>query len=159
MRDFSFERLEEMIDKLNDTVNESVEESVLESMLSEERLEQIREIDEMLLAMYNSMQYLLEKKETIEKVEAKYQKAKAEKTNVMNKIKSLFNKEKRDDKEALVSEAQVEHTLKENELKQLSYEISGKINTLRMKVNRTDLEEYELASLISQLSQINDILS
>ena len=152
MINFSFERLNEMMNKFNDTVNESVEESVFENMLSEERQEQIQELDEMLIAMYDSMQKLLEKKEEIEKVEEKYQREKAEKTNVMNKIKGMFSKKD----ESFVSEAQIN---RENELRQLSYEISGKINTLRMKVNRTDLEEYELASLISQLSQINDILS
>lgn len=152
MMNFSFERLDEMMKKFNDTVNESVEESVFENMLSEERQEQIQELDEMLIAMYNVMQSFLERKEEIEKVEAKYQREKAEKTNVMNKIKGMFSKKD----ESFVSEAQIN---RENELRQLSYEISGKINTLRMKVNRTDLEEYELASLISQLSQINDILS
>lgn len=155
MMNFSFERLNEMMNKFNNTVNESVEESVFENMLSEERQEQIQEYDEMLIAMYDSMQKILERKEEIEKVEEKYQREKAEKTNVMNKIKGMFSK--RD--ESFVSEAQINHTMQENELRQLSYEISGKINTLRMKVNRTDLEEYELASLISQLSQINDILS
>ena len=157
MKNFSFERLNEMMNKFNTTVNESVEESVFESMLSEERQEQIQEIDEMLLAMYDSMQKLLEKKEEIEKVEAKYQRMRNEKTNVMNKIKGMFSR--RNDEETFVSDAQIDHTMQENELRQLSYDISGKINTLRMKVSRTDLEEYELASLISQLSQINDILS
>lgn len=156
MNNFSFARLDAMMSKLNKRVNESVEDSVLDSMLSEERQEQIQEIDEMLLAMYNSMQELLAKKEEIEKIEAKYQRAKAEKTSVMNKIKDMFGKK---DTDAFVSDAQIDHTMQENELKQLSYDISGKINALRMKVSRTDLEEYELASLISQLSQINDILS
>ena len=156
MKNFSFERLNEMMNKFNTTVNESVEESVFESMLSEERQEQIQEIDEMLLAMYDSMQKLLEKKEEIEKVETKYQRAKAEKTSVMNKIKGMFGKK---DTDAFVSDAQIDHIMQENELRQLSYDISGKINALRMKVSRTDLEEYELASLISQLSQINVILS
>ena len=155
MMNFSFERLNEMMNKFNNTVNESVEESVFENMLSEERQEQIQELDEMLIAIYNVMQIFLERKEEIEKVEEKYQREKAEKTNVMNKIKGMFSKKD----ESFVSEAQISHTMQENELRQLSYEISGKINTLRMKVNRTDLEEYELASLISQLSQINDILS
>lgn len=157
MKNFSFERLNEMMNKFNATVNESVEESVFESMLSEERQEQIQEIDEMLLAMYDSMQKLLEKKEEIEKVEAKYQRARNEKASVMNKIKGMFGRQ--NDKETFVSDTQIDHTIQENELKQLSYDISGKINALRMKVSRTDLEEYELASLISQLSQINDILS
>ena len=102
MKNFSFERLNEMMNKFNATVNESVEESVFESMLSEERQEQIQEIDEMLLAMYDSMQKLLEKKEEIEKVEAKYQKARTEKTNVMNKIKGMFSKH--NDKETFIYE-------------------------------------------------------
>lgn len=157
MKNFSFERLNEMMNKFNATVNESVEESVFESMLSEERQEQIQEIDEMLYAMYDSMQKLLEKKEEIERVEAKYQRMRNDKSNVMNKIKGMFGKH--NDKETLVSDAQIDHTIQENELRQLSYDISGKINALRMKVSRTDLEEYELASLISQLNQINDILS
>ena len=157
MKNFSFERLNEMMNKFNATVNESVEESVFESMLSEERQEQIQEIDEMLLAMYDSMQKLLEKKEEIERVEAKYQRMRNDKSNVMNKIKGMFGKQ--NDKETFVSDAQIDHTMQENELRQLSYDISGKINALRMKVSRTDLEEYELASLISQLNQINDILS
>ena len=147
----NFRRLEEMMNRFNKEVNESIEENVLENMQSEERLEQIQEYEEMLLAIYDFMRKVLE---------AKYQKEKAEKTKIMDKIKGMFNKEERiDDKDALVSNAQIEYTVKENELLQLSYDISAKINGLRMKVNRTELEEYELASLMSQLDQINDILS
>lgn len=156
----NFRRLEEMMNRFNKEVNESIEENVLENMQSEERLEQIQEYEEMLLAIYDFMRKVLEAKQEVEKVEAKYQKEKAEKTKIMDKIKGMFNKEERiDDKDALVSNAQIEYTVKENELLQLSYDISAKINGLRMKVNRTELEEYELASLMSQLDQINDILS
>lgn len=156
----NFRRLEEMMNRFNKEVNESIEENVLENMQSEERLEQIQEYEEMLLAIYDFMKKVLEAKQEVEKVEAKYQKEKAEKTKIMDKIKGMFNKEERiDDKDALVSNAQIEYTVKENELLQLSYDISAKINGLRMKVNRTELEEYELASLMSQLDQINDILS
>jgi hypothetical protein len=95
-------------------------------MQSEERLEQIQEYEEMLLAIYDFMRKVLEAKQEVEKVEAKYQKERAEKTKIMDKIKGMFNKEERiDDKDALVSNAQIEYTVKENECFSNQYDVSS----------------------------------
>lgn len=164
MRDMSFERMETMLKELNQTMKQTMDDTMLERMTSEERLNRIDEIDEALIVMHNMMQNLIIQKEEIKKAEEEYQAQKHERINMINKITNMFGFKKKepnkvDNIDAMVSDAQIEYTLKENELKQLSYDISGKINTLRTKINRTDLEEYELTSLISQLSQINDILN
>ena len=64
----NFRRLEEMMNRFNKEVNESIEENVLENMQSEERLEQIQEYEEMLLAIYDFMRKVLEAKQEVEKV-------------------------------------------------------------------------------------------
>jgi hypothetical protein len=165
MSNLEFIRLEESMKMITKSVKRGIEDKVLDKWSSEERNDRIEEIEETIYALCNIIEGLTEEKAELEKVEEEYQRAKQERKNKINKITDIFKPRKKDARvsvnerdDKLVSDKQVEYNTKENELKQISYEISGKINTLRQKLNRTDMEEYELISLINQLEEINKIL-
>jgi hypothetical protein len=167
MNNLEFARLEESMKMITKSVKRGIEDKVLDKWSSEERNDRIEEIEETIYALCNIIEGLTEEKAELEKAELEYQREKQERKNKINKITDIFKPRKKDMKvsergsvrdDKLVSDKQAEYNTKENELKQISYEISGKINTLRQKLNRTDMEEYELISLINQLEEINKIL-
>ena len=163
MMNLNFDRIEERMNKLTTSMKKTIEDKVLDKWTSEERLERIEEINESLLALYDMIQGFVDERTELEEAEEAYQKAKRERTNKLNKITNMFKPKKEEVKvsecdDKLISDKQVEYNERENELKQISYEVSGKINVLRQKLNRTELEEYELVSLINQLEEINKIL-
>ena len=169
MSNLEFGRLENSMAMITKSVKRSLEDKVLDKWTSEERTDRIEEIEETIYALCNIIEGLTEEKTELEEAEARYQEAKRDRKNKITRITNIFKPKKtsvseceranvneRDDK--LISDKQVEYNERENELKQISYEVSGKINVLRQKLNRTELEEYELVSLINQLEEINKIL-
>ena len=161
MSNLEFGRLEDSMEMITKSVKRSLEDKVLDKWSSEERTDRIEEIEETIYALCNIIEGLTEEKTELEEAEARYQEAKRERKNKINKIANIFKPKKASESECddrIVSKKQEEYNEKENELKQISYEVSGKINVLRQKLNRTELEEYELETLKKQLEEINKIL-
>ena len=165
MSNLEFRRLENSMEMITKSVKRSLEDKVLDKWSSEERTDRIEEIEETIYALCNIIEGLTEEKEELEEAEARYQEAKSDRKNKINRIANIFKPKKTSEcanecesDNKIVSENQIKYNEKENELKKVSYEVSGKINVLRQKLNRTELEEYELVSLINQLEEINKIL-
>ena len=131
-------------EELNKMMSELIDRVEFEQLTSEDRLEQMAKIDDSIEMLFELINELQQDYDALEAEEKAYQERKAKLKDKIFTARAVFARK---------------HDADENKLIQLSYDISAKMNALRAKSRRTEMEEEQLIKLQEQLDDIARILA
>lgn len=129
---------------LNKMMSDLIDRTEFAELSSEDRIEQMAKIDDSIELLFEMINELQQDYDTLEAEEKAYQERKARLKDKIFNARAVFTRK---------------HDADENKLIQLSYDISAKMNALRAKSRRTELEEEQLIKLQEQLDDIARILA
>lgn len=129
---------------LNKMMSDLIDRTEFAELSSEDRIEQMAKIDDSIELLFEMINELQQDYDTLEAEENAYQERKARLKDKIFNARAVFTRK---------------HDADENKLIQLSYDISAKMNALRAKSRRTELEEEQLIKLQEQLDDIARILA
>lgn len=125
-------------------MSDLIDRAEFAELSSEDRIEQMAKIDDSIELLFEMINELQQDYDTLEAEEKAYQERKARLKDKIFNARAVFTRK---------------HDADENKLIQLSYDISAKMNALRAKSRRTELEEEQLIKLQEQLDDIARILA
>lgn len=129
---------------LNKMMSDLIDRTEFAELSSEDRIEQMAKIDDSIELLFEMINELQQDYDALEAEEKAYQERKARLKDKIFNARAVFTRK---------------HDADENKLIQLSYDISAKMNALRAKSRRTELEEEQLVKLQEQLDDIARILA
>lgn len=129
---------------LNKMMSDLIDRTEFAELSSEDRIEQMAKIDNSIELLFEMINELQQDYDALEAEEKAYQERKARLKDKIFNARAVFTRK---------------HDADENKLIQLSYDISAKMNALRAKSRRTELEEEQLIKLQEQLDDIARILA
>lgn len=129
---------------LNKMMSDLIDRTEFAELSSEDRIEQMAKIDDSIEVLFELINELQQDYDALEAEEKAYQERKARLKDKIFNARAVFSRK---------------HDADENKLIQLSYDISAKMNALRAKSRRTELEEEQLVKLQEQLDDIARILA
>lgn len=125
-------------------MNDLIDRAEFAELSSEDRIEQMAKIDNSIEVLFELINDLQQDYDALEAEEKAYQERKARLKDKIFNARAVFTRK---------------YDADENKLIQLSYDISAKMNALRAKSRRTELEEEQLIKLQEQLDDIARILA
>ena len=131
-------------ENLSMMISDLIDRTEYAELSSEDRIEQMAKIDNSIELLFEMINDLQQDYDTLEAEERAYQEKKARLKDKIFNARAVFSRR---------------HDADENKLIQLSYDISAKMNALRAKSRRTELEEEQLIRLQEQLDDIARILA
>lgn len=129
---------------LNKMMSDLIDRTEFAELSSEDRIEQMAKIDDSIELLFELINELQQDYDALDAEEKAYQERKARLKDKIFNARAVFARK---------------HDADENKLIQLSYDISAKMNALRAKSRRTELEEEQLIKLQEQLDDIARILA
>ena len=142
---------EQQIKEMNLLAGKLLDEKEYGELSSEERIERIEQIDEQIELYIELIAELDTLRDQLEEEEQEYQRKKKELKRTVDSVRNLISSRRREKNEEQYDESG-------KELLDLSYAISDKMNALRSKTRRTEVEERELQELAKKLKEVNDLL-
>lgn len=139
-------------DNLMNLIGDLLDKRSLEDLSSEERLCRMEQIDEQIEILTDLIGDLITTYEDLEEQEKLYQEARESFKNKAINVRAILSR--KNNKE---TKKMKEYT--EDELLELSYEISDEMNMLRRKIRRTDCEERKLKSLIKRFEEVSEMIN
>ena len=140
-RDLNMKNIREDLSMM---MSDLIDRAEFAELSSEERIEQMAKIDSSIEVLFELINDLQQDYDELEAEEKAYQERKAKLKEKISDARSVFSRKKENPDE--------------NRLIQLSYDISAKMNALRAKSRRTEMEEEQLRKLQEQLDDIARIL-
>jgi DNA repair ATPase RecN len=131
-------------ENLSMMISDLIDRAEYAELSSEDRIEQMTKIDNNIELLFELISELQQDYDALEAEEKAYQERKARLKNKIFNARAVFSRK---------------YDADENKLIQLSYDISAKMNALRAKSRRTELEEEQLIKLQEQLDDIARILA
>lgn len=131
-------------ENLSMMISDLIDRAEYAELSSEDRIEQMAKIDNNIELLFELISELQQDYDALEAEEKAYQERKARLKNKIFNARAVFSRK---------------YDADENKLIQLSYDISAKMNALRAKSRRTELEEEQLIKLQEQLDDIARILA
>lgn len=131
-------------ENLSKMMSDLIDRTEFAELSSEDRIEQMAKIDDSIELLFEMINELQQDYDTLEAEEKAYQERKARLKDKIFNARAVFTRK---------------HDADENKLIQLSYDVSAKMNALRAKSRRTELEEEQLVKLQEQLDDIARILA
>ena len=125
-------------------MSDLIDRAEFAELSSEDRIEQMAKIDNSIEVLFELINELQQDYDALEAEEKAYQERKARLKDKIFNARAVFARK---------------YDADENKLIQLSYDISAKMNALRAKSRRTELEEEQLVKLQEQLDDIARILA
>ncbi len=139
-------------DNLMNLIGNLLDKRSLEDLSSEERLCRMEQIDEQIEILTDLIGDLIATYEDLEEQEKLYQETRESFKNKAINVRAILSR--KNNKE---TKKMKEYT--EDELLELSYEISDEMNMLRRKIRRTDCEERKLKSLIKRFEEVSEMIN
>lgn len=131
-------------ENLSMMISDLIDRAEYAELSSEDRIEQMAKIDNNIELLFELISELQQDYDALEAEEKAYQERKARLKDKIFNARAVFSRK---------------YDADENKLIQLSYDISAKMNALRAKSRRTELEEEQLIKLQEQLDDIARILA
>jgi DNA repair ATPase RecN len=131
-------------ENLSMMISDLIDRAEYAELSSEDRIEQMAKIDNNIELLFELISELQQDYDALEAEEKAYQERKARLRDKIFNARAVFSRK---------------YDADENKLIQLSYDISAKMNALRAKSRRTELEEEQLIKLQEQLDDIARILA
>lgn len=131
-------------ENLSMMISDLIDRAEYAELSSEDRIEEMSKIDNSIELLFEMINDLQQDYDALEAEEKAYQERKARLKDKIFNARAVFSRR---------------YDADENKLIQLSYDISAKMNALRAKTRRTELEEEQLIKLQEQLDDIARILA